>query len=327
MGNSMTVQKAEPPEASVLNMQMKFAKAIADSDIIPDAYRGKPSNVLVAVQFGQSMGISMAESLYRINVIKGKPSMSGELIASQVRKAGHKLRIRTDEKNMSVTATICRADDPDYEFKETRNMAWAKRMGLDGRENYRKQPLTMLMWRAVSAVAREACPEALYGAGYVPEELESDDDDNIEYSVEEEHPIADEQRKQVHDLLVSGGVKDDRESGIVLSELLGRDGANESNLTINEVEDLLDSEDMTVNRVTNALAHLDKHEADDTTPQKSATLADVKQGFANIGCSMKDAQPAIEKIVNRKVDDPRSLTPAELDRILEDLNHSEVKNA
>lgn len=151
--------------------QLAYAKTVAGSDIIPQAYRGKPANIVIAMGFGQSMGLSPAESLYRINVIQGKPTMSAELIAAQVRKAGHRLRISKDEKAMSATCTIIRRDDPDAPFTVTRDAAWAERMGLSGKDNYKKQPLTMLTWRAISACAREACPEALYGVAYTPDEM------------------------------------------------------------------------------------------------------------------------------------------------------------
>ncbi|EMZ42686.1 MULTISPECIES: hypothetical protein [Atopobium] len=151
--------------------QMSISKALAQSDIIPVSYRGKAANVLVAMQFGQSMGLSPAESLYRINVINGKPTMSAELVAAQVRKAGHKLRISKDEKHMSATCTIVRCDDPDYPFSATRDASWAHQMKLDTKDNYQKQPLTMLTWRAITACAREACPEALFGVAYTPDEM------------------------------------------------------------------------------------------------------------------------------------------------------------
>lgn len=149
----------------------EYAKVISTSDIIPKAYAGKPSNILVAMDFGQSMGLTPAESLYRIHVIQGTPTMSGELIASCVRLAGHKLRVTTDEEAGSVSCTIIRKDDPEFPFTVTRDMEWARRMGLTGRQQYRTQPLTMLQWRAVTACARIACPECLYGAGYTAEEI------------------------------------------------------------------------------------------------------------------------------------------------------------
>lgn len=149
--------------------QMDYAKAVSSAAILPDAYRNKPADILIAVGLGQAMGLGLAESLYRIDVIQGKPTASAELIATNVRKAGHKLRVRGDEQ--SCTATIIRADDPEFEFGVTRDMAWAKAMGLDSKDNYKKQPGTMLQWRAITAVARLACPEALYGVAYTADEL------------------------------------------------------------------------------------------------------------------------------------------------------------
>lgn len=159
------------PQALAIADQMRYAEVVTTGDMIPQAYKGKPANALIAIGLGQAMGLSPAESLYRIDVIQGKPTASAELIASNVRKAGHKLRVEVDEANTSVRATIYRADDPDYPHSVVRDMAWAQKMGLQSKDNYKKQPLTMLQWRAVSAVARLACSEALYGVSYTTDEL------------------------------------------------------------------------------------------------------------------------------------------------------------
>ena len=155
--------------------QMEFARAVTSggraASILPESYRDNPANVLIAVGLGQSMGLSPAESLYRIAVIKGKPSASAELIAANVRKAGHRLRVQVQEDPPRAVAEITRADDPESPIAITRDMAWAQRMGLANEPNYKKQPATMLSYRAITAAARLACPEALYGVAYTPDEL------------------------------------------------------------------------------------------------------------------------------------------------------------
>lgn len=170
MAGQTAIVAAKPKTMSMAD-ELSFAQTVADGSLLPQAYRGNPANVLIAVNLGQAMGLGPAESLYRINVIQGKPTASAELIAAQVRKAGHKLRIDKDEARQSVTATIVRCDDPDHPFSETRDAAWAKSMGLASKDNYRKQPMTMLTWRAITAAARIACPEALYGVAYTPDEM------------------------------------------------------------------------------------------------------------------------------------------------------------
>lgn len=151
--------------------QMQFAQLVTEGSMVPKDYKGQPANAMIAIGLGQSMGLSPAESLYRIDVIQGKPTASAELIASNIRKAGHVLRVEVDEQNTSVRATVYRADDPVFAHTVTRDMNWAKQMGLVSKDNYKRQPLTMLQWRAISGVGRLACPEALYGVQYTPDEL------------------------------------------------------------------------------------------------------------------------------------------------------------
>lgn len=157
-------------QPGALSEEMDYARAVSTANMLPDNYRGKPADIMLAVGLGRSMGLSPAESLYRISVIKGKPTASAELIAANVRKAGHRLRVTSD--GTSATCTIIRADDPEFPFEVTRDLAWAQRMGLAKNDNYAKQAETMLTWRAITACARIACPEALYGVAYTADEMD-----------------------------------------------------------------------------------------------------------------------------------------------------------
>lgn len=169
-----------------ISEQKDIAALYAQSTLVPEAYRNKPADVFVAVTLGQSVGISPIQSLSEINVIKGKPTMSASLIAAQVRKAGHKLRIEVEETpgKESATCTIIRRDDPDHPFVSKRDRAWAQRMGLLNNSNYIKQPATMLKKRAITDCARDACSEALCGIDYTPDEMS--DFDDVEAKVEDE---------------------------------------------------------------------------------------------------------------------------------------------
>jgi hypothetical protein len=153
-----------------LAADMAYAKVVSSGAMLPAQYRGKPADILIAMGLGRAMGLSPAESLYRIHVIQGRPTASAELIAANVRKAGHILRVKGDET--SARAVIIRSDDPDFEFESTWNLDRAKRLGLAGKDGWQKQPGTMMRWRAITEVARLACPEALYGVAYVAEEID-----------------------------------------------------------------------------------------------------------------------------------------------------------
>lgn len=178
-----------------ISEQKDIANLYAESTLVPEAFRNKPADIFVAVTLGQSVGISPIQSLSEINVIKGKPTMSASLIAAQVRKAGHKLRIEVDETpgKECATCTIIRRDDPDHPFVSKRDRAWAQRMGLLNNSNYIKQPATMLKKRAITDCARDACSEALCGIDYTPDEMS--DLDDVEAKVEE--PVEPTQNKTV----------------------------------------------------------------------------------------------------------------------------------
>lgn len=169
-----------------ISEQKDLANLYAESTLLPEAYRKKPADIFVAVTLGQSVGLSPIQSLAEINVIKGKPTMSATLIAAQVRRAGHKLRIEVEETPGKECAicTIIRRDDPEHPFVSKRDRAWAQRMGLLNNSNYIKQPATMLKKRAITDCARDACSEALCGIDYTPDEMS--DFDDVEATVEDE---------------------------------------------------------------------------------------------------------------------------------------------
>ena len=258
----MTTDIALHQSTTELAQQMDYAKAVASGDLLPQAYRGKPANVLLAIGLGQSMGLSPAESLYRIDVIQGKPTASAELIAANVRKAGHKLRVRVDDQAISATATIIRADDPDYEHTVTRDQAWAKQMGLLNKDNYKKQPTTMLQWRAITAVARQACPEALYGVAYTPDEMfdmrpepgaptQATGRDRLMQAATQAAPeppqgettpmMTNAQQGKIFALLGELGVDSDEQRRAGASQVLGRDVTSFTTITKTEAVRLIDS--------------------------------------------------------------------------------------
>ncbi|MDU5246744.1 MAG: hypothetical protein E6180_00340 [Varibaculum cambriense] len=155
-----------------LDQQINYAKAMAVSNLLPVTYQNHPENVLVALAQGQALGIAPIQAMNQINVIKGKPALSADLIAALVRRAGHRLRVEGDDTYAQVT--IIRADDPDYIPKPVRwDIERAKRAGLLGNPSWQKYPAAMLRARAISEAARAWANDALYGFIYTPEEIDS----------------------------------------------------------------------------------------------------------------------------------------------------------
>lgn len=287
MSNELTPIQPQPQQQITLQDQMAFAKAVCQSDIIPTVYRGKPANILVAVGYGAPLGLTPMQSLQDISVINGKPTASASFIASHVRMAGHKLRIRKDEKALSVTATIVRSDDPDYPISVTRDKAWAQQMGLLNKDNYRKQPLTMLTWRAITAVAREACPEILYGVQYSPDELHDldtnsdvraevvDDEQQpsrqkrrgygsrarqnpVEQAEQQPQACTPEQTEAIFTMLRDCGVASNDEAEQVLHRLTGKHGLTPRLVGRQDAENLLADPDFVKRKIMQALQEIRK---------------------------------------------------------------------
>lgn len=152
--------------------RIEHAKIVAQSSLIPAEYRGKPADIVWAMDIGDALGVPYTQVMQSMVVARGKMTMSADLMGAVVRRAGHKLRLREDGD--SVTATLIRADDTDYEFTVTWDKAKAQAAGLWGsRGPWQQYPRQMLRARAITEVCRQGASDALAGTVYTPEELES----------------------------------------------------------------------------------------------------------------------------------------------------------
>jgi len=184
-----------------LDGSVRFAQLLADADLLPKQFVGKPANVLYAIEYGRTLGITPVAAITGIHVIEGKPSASSGLIGALVRQAGHKLRVKSDGAT-TATAQIVRADDPDFTYECTWTLERAEQAGLlqikegkpwardrNGRPaTWEKYTAAMLKARAITEVARDACEDVLFGLHYTPEELGAvvnQDGEPVEASVQQ----------------------------------------------------------------------------------------------------------------------------------------------
>lgn len=153
--------------------RLQHAQAVAQSSLIPDGYRDQPANVLWAMDLADALSLPFPQVMQTMVVMRGRMTMSADLMAAVVRRAGHKLRLR--EQGMSVTATLIRQDDPDYEFTATWDEAKARQAGLWGQRGpWSLYPTQMLRSRAITEVCRQGASDALAGTVYTAEELQGD---------------------------------------------------------------------------------------------------------------------------------------------------------
>lgn len=149
-----------------------LAKRIGATEFVPKALRGRPEAILAAMLTGREIGIGPMHALRSIDVIDGKPSLSAELMASLVLRAGHYLWVvESTEKECTVAGRRRGWPDriPDQEV--TWSMEDATRAGLAGKSNWKNYPRAMLRARATSELCRMAFADVVERVGYVAEEL------------------------------------------------------------------------------------------------------------------------------------------------------------
>lgn len=154
-----------------LQERVGYIERLAPSTILPTAYRGNAANAFVAAETGAALGLEPLQALASIAVINGRATLSSDLMAAVIRRAGHTLRI-VENSPESVTATLIRADDKKFEFTVTWDKDKATKAGLWGQRGpWSQYPTQMLRARAITEVARQGASEALMGMIYSPEDF------------------------------------------------------------------------------------------------------------------------------------------------------------
>lgn len=160
-----------------LDEAYRLSQNLAISQMLPRDLRGKPSDVLAMLLYGQELGLGPMQSIQTIYVVEGRPSMSAQLWRALVRRAGHKVRIVERIHNKACTVEIVRSDDPDHPHQETFTLDDAVQTGkvqiVDGKPRARSKDGKPLPWelftddllaaRATARGCRFACPEVALG--------------------------------------------------------------------------------------------------------------------------------------------------------------------
>lgn len=150
---------------TTLDEAMKFSDLIAKSDLVPSDYKGKPGNILVAIQMGQEVGLKPLQALQSIAVINGHPCIYGDGAIGLVRASGllEDFREDLDEKTMTATCQAKRKDQP-TPITRTFSQADANRAGLWQKIGpWKSYPQRMLQMRARSWVLRDGFADVLKG--------------------------------------------------------------------------------------------------------------------------------------------------------------------
>ena len=152
---------------------MKAAEMMANSTLVPEAFQGKPADILIAGQMGAELGVSWMQALSNIAVINGRPCIWGDLTLALVRRHPdfESIEETYDKDSETATCTIKRKSDKNA---VTQYFSWQDAIdaGLTGKDTYKKYKRRMLQMRARSWAIRDCMPDALRGISVAEEVMD-----------------------------------------------------------------------------------------------------------------------------------------------------------
>ncbi|MCP1239879.1 recombinase RecT [Acetobacter lovaniensis] len=165
MSNALT---AHSPVLQPTNFRelMSFAEMAAGSDLMPKDYRGKPENIMIAVQMGSELGLAPMQAIQNIAVINGRPSIWGDAMLALVRGSGLcgsvKEFFEGEGDNFQAVCMVRRKDGD--EVRGEFSVADAKKASLWSKQGpWQQYPRRMLQMRARGFALRDAFPDVLRG--------------------------------------------------------------------------------------------------------------------------------------------------------------------
>jgi len=164
---------ASDPAFAKYELAKRVAHTLALSSLVPDAYRGRPNDVFVAINMGSELGMEPFQAIQSIAVIDGKPCLYGDGLIGVVRASPKCMWIKEtlSEDGKTATCETQRRDDPQT-ISATYSWSDAVQAGIDSKFNWKKHPKRMLQMRARAYCLRDAYPDLLKGLGVVEEQVD-----------------------------------------------------------------------------------------------------------------------------------------------------------
>lgn len=182
------------PEPNEWAQIKEIAAMAVKSGLLPASINTPEKAAIIALK-GRELGLPPMVSFAHINVINGKPTTSAEIMLAYIYRDHPTAEIIIEDR--SETRCVIKAKRPnEKEFGKpfVWDMDRAKKMNLDQKDNWKKQPGTMLFWRCITEMKRAKFSEVLMGIDYTPEELGAavDEDGNLrEVNPRAQQPVND----------------------------------------------------------------------------------------------------------------------------------------
>ena len=148
----------------------QIAIQLARTSFVPASLRGKPDDITAAILAGQELGLQPMATLRSMDVIQGTPALRAHAMRGLVQSKGHKVvKVSSDAEKVVMRGK--RKGERDWQEVEW-TIDRARALGLTGKDQWKKQPETMLIARATGEICRLIASDVLYAMPYCAEELD-----------------------------------------------------------------------------------------------------------------------------------------------------------
>jgi len=149
----------------------RMAEYLADSEMVPKDFKGKPANCLVAIQWGAELGLKTMQAIQNIAVINGRPSLWGDVMLALVRASPLCEYVVETVTDQGAVCKVKRRGEPEQSREFT--VADATAAGLINKDGpwkqYRKR---MLQMRARAWALRDVFTDVLKGLHMAEEAMD-----------------------------------------------------------------------------------------------------------------------------------------------------------
>lgn len=187
----VSVEKSKPAKTVALvptgdskwDVMTQKAQVMIRSGFMPEAIK-TADQVLTIAMMGEALDIDPIVAVNNINVIKGKPTVSPQLMLALVRRSKQLEDFSVVDDGSTCTVTMKRKGETvhveKFSMEDAQRMKtteWEnntkKTISLSEKHNWRQQPAVMRKWRAISAACRVVFPDIIWGL-YTTEEIDPD---------------------------------------------------------------------------------------------------------------------------------------------------------
>lgn len=147
----------------------QFSQMLASSNLVPPNFKGKPEEILIAMQMGSELGLKPLQSLQSIAVIGNKPTIWGDSLVAICQGSGLLQDITEEVTDEYATVTVIRTGQEPHTVTFTKKDAeTAKLWGKTG--PWTQYPKRMMKNRARAFALRDKFADVLSGFGITEEE-------------------------------------------------------------------------------------------------------------------------------------------------------------